>query len=191
MTTAFVDYYALLGVANTASNDEIVIAFRRAALQHHPDKHSHENFAKANANFLPYIEAKDILSDRDSRNSYDLRYLRPIREQELKTAPAPTDCDGDSEWDENYFTQFDVPLEYRDSENLPFNWRFNPQPPSRYGSAAYVPKVAQGKCRAASMRKQNREAGASGKRPQKMKKRQATRRNEGMGMGKDCDWDMT
>ncbi len=63
------DYYEILGVAKTASDDEIKKAFKKLAMKHHPDrnqgdKSSEEKFKEAK-------EAYDILSDAGKRSAYD------------------------------------------------------------------------------------------------------------------------
>jgi len=59
------DYYALLGVAETASAEEIDRAFREKALSHHPDRGGSEDAMKS------LNEAHDILRDRETRRAYD------------------------------------------------------------------------------------------------------------------------
>lgn len=60
------DYYEVLGVPKTASADELKKAFRRLAVQHHPDKEggSEEKFKELN-------EAYDVLKDSQKRQRYD------------------------------------------------------------------------------------------------------------------------
>lgn len=59
------DYYEVLGVGKSASADEIKKAFRRAAVEHHPDKGGDE------AKFKEINEAYEVLKDSSKRQRYD------------------------------------------------------------------------------------------------------------------------
>jgi molecular chaperone DnaJ len=59
------DYYDLLGVKKDASADEIKKAFRRAAVEHHPDRGGDET------KFKEINEAYEVLKDTDKRKRYD------------------------------------------------------------------------------------------------------------------------
>ncbi|HTB49283.1 MAG TPA: molecular chaperone DnaJ [Verrucomicrobiae bacterium] len=59
------DYYEVLGVGKSASADEIKKAFRRAAVEHHPDRGGDE------AKFKELNEAYEVLKDTDKRKRYD------------------------------------------------------------------------------------------------------------------------
>lgn len=59
------DYYEVLGVGKSASADEIKKAFRRAAVQHHPDRGGDE------AKFKEVNEAYEVLKDPSKRQRYD------------------------------------------------------------------------------------------------------------------------
>ncbi|MDG6973477.1 MAG: molecular chaperone DnaJ [Nitrososphaerota archaeon] len=62
------DYYEVLGVQKGASKDEIKDAYRKLALQFHPDRNkSHE----AEARFKEISEAYAVLSDAEKRRQYD------------------------------------------------------------------------------------------------------------------------
>ena len=67
---AFVDYYELLKVEQTATSDEIRKAYRKLALKHHPDKNP-DNIEHANKIFHKLQEAYEILSDDTERAWYD------------------------------------------------------------------------------------------------------------------------
>ncbi len=60
------DYYKILGVEKSASEEDIKKAFRKLAHQHHPDKKSGDE-----ARFKEINEAYSILSDKQKRNQYD------------------------------------------------------------------------------------------------------------------------
>jgi len=63
------DYYAILGVQRDASAEEIKKAYRRAAIQYHPDRNPGD--AEAEARFKQCAEAYEVLSDPDKRARYD------------------------------------------------------------------------------------------------------------------------
>ena len=63
------DFYEILGVAKTASSDEIRKAYRNKAIQFHPDKNPGDKSAEDT--FKDAAEAYDILSDADKRARYD------------------------------------------------------------------------------------------------------------------------
>lgn len=68
------DYYKVLGVAETASEDELRRAYRKLAKAHHPDAHpgSEERFKEISA-------AYDVVGDADKRKEYDeIRRLGPM-----------------------------------------------------------------------------------------------------------------
>ena len=63
------DYYATLGVAKTATHDEIRKAFRKLARLYHPDVAKDKKTAEAK--FKEINEAYEVLSDADKRVKYD------------------------------------------------------------------------------------------------------------------------
>ena len=64
------DYYEVLGVSKTASDEEIKKAYRAKALQYHPDKN--QGNASAEEMFKKINEAYSVLSDSKKRADYDL-----------------------------------------------------------------------------------------------------------------------
>jgi DnaJ-class molecular chaperone len=63
------DYYATLGVAKDASQDDLKKAYRKLAMKWHPDKNPGDKVAEAK--FKDIGEAYDTLSDADKRAAYD------------------------------------------------------------------------------------------------------------------------
>ena len=63
------DYYDILGVPRNADADAIKKAYRRLAMEHHPDRN--QGSAEAEARFKELSEAYEVLKDPDRRAAYD------------------------------------------------------------------------------------------------------------------------
>ncbi|KAI0986625.1 hypothetical protein GJ496_002810 [Pomphorhynchus laevis] len=74
------DYYSILGISKTATEDEIRKAYRKLALKYHPDKCRESN---AEEKFKAVAEAYEVLSDKRKRNIYD-----QLGEEGLRNAEA-------------------------------------------------------------------------------------------------------
>ncbi len=76
------DYYEVLGVSKTASQDEIKKAFRKLAIKYHPDRN--KDNPEAEAKFKEAGEAYEVLSDETKRQQYD--QLGPEAFEQAQTA---------------------------------------------------------------------------------------------------------
>ena len=75
------DYYEVLGVSKSASADEIKKAYRKVAMQFHPDRNPGDK--EAEEKFKEAAEAYEVLSDQDKKAQYDRfgffwRYGKPF-----------------------------------------------------------------------------------------------------------------
>lgn len=69
MSTTTADYYEVLGVTKTASGEEIKKAYRKLAMQYHPDRNPDNK--EAEAKFKDINEAYEVLKDEQKRAAYD------------------------------------------------------------------------------------------------------------------------
>ncbi|NTW33036.1 MAG: J domain-containing protein [Bacteroidetes bacterium] len=65
----YVDYYKILGIDKTATQEDIKKAFRKLARKYHPDLNPNDKDAKLN--FQQINEANEVLSDPEKRKKYD------------------------------------------------------------------------------------------------------------------------
>lgn len=67
---AYKDYYQILGLDKTASADQVKQAYRKMAMQYHPDR-NHGKEEWANEKFKDINESFSVLSDPEKRSQYD------------------------------------------------------------------------------------------------------------------------
>lgn len=65
----YIDYYKILGVSKTATDEEIKNAYRKLARKYHPDLNPNDK--EANRKFQEVNEANEVLSDPEKRKKYD------------------------------------------------------------------------------------------------------------------------
>ena len=80
------DYYEVLGVSKTATDEEIKKAYRKMALKYHPDKNPGDK--EAEEKFKEAAEAYDVLSNADKRARYPSPVFTPSREQKMQALRA-------------------------------------------------------------------------------------------------------
>lgn len=64
------DYYKILGVEKGSSEEEVKKAYRKLAMEHHPDKN--QGNIESENKFKEISEAYDVLSDSNKRKNYDM-----------------------------------------------------------------------------------------------------------------------
>ena len=72
-----VDFYAVLGVARDAEEGEIKKAYRKLAMEHHPDRNNGDKAAEEK--FKEITEAYEVLRDADKRAAYDRYGIAGVR----------------------------------------------------------------------------------------------------------------
>ena len=89
------DYYAVLGLKRSASQDEVKRAYRKAVFRYHPDRNPGDETAAAK--FKQVLDAYEVLSDSGRRANYD-QVTRPAEgesppEEEARQEKAKSDFD--------------------------------------------------------------------------------------------------
>ncbi|NDV46140.1 J domain-containing protein [Paludibacter sp. 221] len=82
------NYYSILGISPRATQEEVAMAYRTMAKKWHPDANSNSD---TTSQMQLIIEANTILSDRDKRRDYDIKYytqfyqrIQPQQKTEVK-----------------------------------------------------------------------------------------------------------
>ncbi|KAL2254018.1 UNVERIFIED_CONTAM: DnaJ subfamily B member 4 [Sesamum indicum] len=107
-----VDYYNILKVNRSATDEDLKKAYRRLAIIWHPDKNA--NKQEAEAKFKQISEAYDVLSDPQKRQIYDL-----YGEEGLKSAQFPPPPRGPRTRHQGFY--------YNNQKHPNPNFRFNPR----------------------------------------------------------------
>jgi len=81
------NYYQILGLPTTCSDDEIKKTYRKLAIKFHPDKNSNDKYFEEM--FKELQEAYDVLSDPTKRRDYDIRFAKKT-EQSTRTKSTDT-----------------------------------------------------------------------------------------------------
>nr|GMD28866.1 DnaJ homolog subfamily B member 1-like [Ipomoea batatas] len=84
-----VDYYKVLKVSKSASEEDLRRSYKRLAMKWHPDKNS-ENMQEAEAKFKQISEAYDVLSDSQKRRIYDLHGEKALKSGQFDHPASPT-----------------------------------------------------------------------------------------------------
>jgi molecular chaperone DnaJ len=114
------DYYKILGVERNASDEDIKKAYRKMAMQYHPDKNP--NNPEAESKFKDAAEAYDVLSTPDKKSNYD-RFGSANGGNPFGGGGNPFGGGG--------FNMDDIFSQFGDIFGNSFNQRYNQRPQSR------------------------------------------------------------
>lgn len=89
-------HYITLGVHTTATSAEIKVAYRKLAMEYHPDRNKSPG---AEDKFKSINEAYDILSNESSRKVYDAKISNPYANSWNNSAKKPRSYDSDDDLD--------------------------------------------------------------------------------------------
>lgn len=103
-TQDFKDYYAILGVDKTATQDAIKKAYRKLARKHHPDLNPDDQ--QAEERFKEINEAYEVLSNEENRKKYD-QYGQYWKYAQEGTPPPDTRAPQAQEADFGQYSNFD------------------------------------------------------------------------------------
>ncbi|KAJ7692888.1 hypothetical protein B0H17DRAFT_1060921 [Mycena rosella] len=129
------DLYAILEVSVDATPEEIKKAYRKKALEHHPDKNQHD-VEGSTKRFNRVLEAYETLSDYQKRSEYD--YTREFTYEEPESPPKPptphAPFSPPGSWNEGVHTT-------DDSKQSWSEWLFGSRHPTGYKHSAFRPAV--------------------------------------------------
>ena len=89
---SFTDYYAILGIQASASPEEIKAAFKKLALQYHPDVYKG---ADANERMSSLLQAYQTLNDREAKRRYDALRVEHFGSSAFPGVTTESDSDGE------------------------------------------------------------------------------------------------
>ena len=142
------DYYKILGVQDTASPAEIKKAYRKLALQWHPDRYANmgqEAIAYAEARFKIVARAYEVLSDSERRLAYDARrapWAYPPRSSSPRSGDSPNGGGtGSSASAGGYSSYYGSAYGYYYDKNADFHWDRGKMGESRQYRSANIRNV--------------------------------------------------
>jgi DnaJ-class molecular chaperone len=100
------DYYKILGVTKDSNQIQIRKAFRKLALQYHPDKN--KNSEESKQKFMEIVKAYEILSDEKAKERYDSNIFNDKNIQKFNWTP-PADF-------ANFYSYENLKREYNENQ---------------------------------------------------------------------------
>ncbi len=122
------DYYKILGVTKESNQTQIRKAFRKLALQYHPDKN--KNSEESKQKFMEIVKAYEILSDEKSRERYDSNTLSDKNIQGFNWTP-PADF-------ANFYSYENLKREYKQNQISGGMWEISEKANAGLWKATFI-----------------------------------------------------
>ena len=122
------DYYKILGVTKDSTQIQIRKAFRKLALQYHPDKN--KNSEESKQKFMEIVKAYEILSDEKSRERYDSNTLNNKNIQKFNWTP-PADF-------ANFYSYENLKREYNENQITGGMWEISEKANAGLWKATFI-----------------------------------------------------
>ncbi len=122
------DYYKILGVTKESNQTQIRKAFRKLALQYHPDKN--KNSEESKQKFMEIVKAYEILSDEKSRERYDSNTISDKNIQGFNWTP-PADF-------ANFYSYENLKREYKQNQISGGMWEISEKANAGLWKATFI-----------------------------------------------------
>lgn len=122
------DYYKILGVTKDSNQIQIRKAFRKLALQYHPDKN--KNSEESKLKFMEIVKAYEILSDEKARERYDSNTVNNKNIQKFNWTP-PADF-------ANFYSYENLKREYNENQITGGMWEISEKANAGLWKATFI-----------------------------------------------------
>ena len=122
------DYYKILGVTKDSNQIQIRKAFRKLALQYHPDKN--KNSEESKQKFMEIVKAYEILSDEKARERYDSNTVNNKDTQKFNWTP-PADF-------ANFYSYENLKREYTENQITGGMWEISEKANAGLWKATFI-----------------------------------------------------
>jgi DnaJ-class molecular chaperone len=122
------DYYKILGVTKDSNQIQIRKAFRKLALQYHPDKN--KNSEESKQKFMEIVKAYEILSDEKAKERYDSNTVNNKNMQKFNWTP-PADF-------ANFYSYENLKREYNENQITGGMWEISEKANAGLWKATFI-----------------------------------------------------
>ena len=122
------DYYKILGITQDSNQIQIRKAFRKLALQYHPDKN--KNSEESKQKFMEIVKAYEILSDEKARERYDSNTVNNKNIQKFNWTP-PADF-------ANFYSYENLKREYNENQITGGMWEISEKANAGLWKATFI-----------------------------------------------------